>query len=321
MTTMEETEKAPLWLAIEENIFALEGQISLENKESAIQDIVAKLNGDGYAISKSGRKMLSLRWAVDEMLQVGRPMLKDLKAGLDALSLDELANPCHASYKVTDAMEKTWASIQKTERREAIVEMFTEAKLGLLFDKAKGMEGDLGIRLVIAEEVESEIILERLGITQEKLDQVNADIAAEIAARENVRALLEKVEGKSDEEKVKFLFNQNITEDLIIEVAGIGEAAIAAAKKAMEEELKEQERLAAEEAARKKAEAEGPALEDIPMEELAEHIYAIREIQYFSEVEKEIRTMCEQSAIPKSVVDLSFADPDKFDELEKQCEG
>ena len=89
----------------------------------------------------------------------------------------------------------------------------------------------------------------------------------------------------------------------------------------MEEELAEKQRLAEEEAARKKAEAEGPSLDDIPSDELVDFIDSIREIMEFSDVEKEIRTMCEQSAIPKALVDIAVSDPDKLDELEKKAEG
>ena len=89
----------------------------------------------------------------------------------------------------------------------------------------------------------------------------------------------------------------------------------------MEEELKEKQRLAEEEAARKKAEAEGPALEDIPSDQMIEYIDSIREIMEFSDVEKEIRVMCEQSSIPKALVDIAVSDPGKLDELEKQAQG
>jgi hypothetical protein len=41
----------------------------------------------------------------------------------------------------------------------------------------------------------------------------------------------------------------------------------------------------------------------------------------FSDVEKDIRTMCEQSAIPVALVDIAISDPDKLDELEKEAEG
>jgi len=53
---------------------------------------------------------------------------------------------------------------------------------------------------------------------------------------------------------------------------------------------------------------------------MIDHIDAIREIMEFSEVEKEIRTMCEQSAIPVCLVDIAVTDPDKLDELEKNAE-
>lgn len=81
------------------------------------------------------------------------------------------------------------------------------------------------------------------------------------------------------------------------------------------------QRKAAEEEARKKAEAAGPALEDITPEDMLGHIESIREIKEFSDVEKEIRTMCEQSSIPQCLVDIAISDPDKLDELEKEAEG
>ena len=63
------------------------------------------------------------------------------------------------------------------------------------------------------------------------------------------------------------------------------------------------------------------ALDAIPADQMLEYIESIREIMEFSDVEKEIRTMCEQSAIPKALVDIAVSDPDKLDELEKQAEG
>jgi hypothetical protein len=89
----------------------------------------------------------------------------------------------------------------------------------------------------------------------------------------------------------------------------------------MEEELAEKQRLAEEAAARKEAEAAGPALEDIPPEEMLDHIEAIREILEFSDVEKEIRVMCEQSDIPKELVEIAVSDPDRLDELEAEAEA
>ncbi|MGD8459714.1 MAG: hypothetical protein PVH27_05155, partial [Desulfobacterales bacterium] len=143
----------------------------------------------------------------------------------------------------------------------------------------------------------------------------------ERAERARVAKLLEAVEGKSDEEKVKHLFTNDVSEELIIEMAKVDQDAINAAKKAMEEELKEKQRLEAEAAAKKAAEAAGPALEDIPPDEMLDHIEAIREIMEFSDEEKEIRVMCEQSSIPKALVDIAVSEPDKLDELEKKAEG
>ena len=82
-------------------------------------------------------------------------------------------------------------------------------------------------------------------------------------------------------------------------------------KKAMEEEL----------AAKKAAEAAGPSLENIDSDDMLEYIEGIREVLEFSDVEKDIRTMCEQSSIPKALVDIAISDPDKLDELEKEAEG
>ena len=103
-------------------------------------------------------------------------------------------------------------------------------------------------------------------------------------------------------------------------MAKVGQKAINGVKKAMEEELKEKQRLAEEAAAKKKEAAAGPALEDIPPEEMLDHIEAIREIMEFSDQEKEIRVMCEQSSIPKCLVDIAVSEPDRLDELEKEAE-
>ena len=54
---------------------------------------------------------------------------------------------------------------------------------------------------------------------------------------------------------------------------------------------------------------------------MLEYIEGIREVLEFSDVEKDIRTMCEQSSIPKALVDIAISDPDKLDELEKKAGG
>ena len=69
------------------------------------------------------------------------------------------------------------------------------------------------------------------------------------------------------------------------------------------------------------AEAEGPSLEEISPEDMLDHIEALREIMEFSDVEKEIRVMAEQSGVPKALVDIVISDPDRLDELEAEAEG
>ncbi|MBW1888617.1 MAG: hypothetical protein JRI52_09760, partial [Deltaproteobacteria bacterium] len=174
---------------------------------------------------------------------------------------------------------------------------------------------------LIDEKVAPEVVTNALEITAEKLEQVNAEMEKEHAERARVTALLEAVEGKSNEEKVKHLFENDISEELIIEMAKVDQGVIDTVKQAMEDELKEKQRLAEEEAARKKETAAGPTLEDIPPDEMLDYIESIREIMEFSDKEKEIRVMCEQSSIPKDLVDIAVSEPDRLDELEKKAEG
>jgi hypothetical protein len=321
MATTDETEKKPLWVGIEEKLLELNpGELSGQAKEAAIQKIVGELDDEGFDVSKRGGKMMQLRWAMDEMLIVGRPLMKDFNAAIAALSLKDVPDPYSATSKLIDNLGETWKELKKVECRLDIIRIVEETRLDLLVKKAKEMSENESIRYLIGELLEREVIVTKLGITEEKLVEVEAEIAKEKAEIERVANLLEKVDGKSDEEKVKHLITNNVAEDLIIEMAAVDQAAINNAKKAMEEEIKEQQRLAEEAAAKKKAEAAGPSLEDITPGDMIDHIDSIREIMEFSEVEKEIRTMCEQSSIPQCLVDIAVSDPDKLDELEKKAE-
>jgi len=322
MTTTDETKKKPLWLRIEEDLLELNaGELSGQAKEAAIQKIAGDLDNAGFNVSKSGGKMLQLRWAMDDMLKVGRPLMKDFNDAIAALSLEDLLDPYSATSNLLDNLGKTWKELKKSDRRGEVIRIVEETRLDLLVIKAKELPENESIRFLIEEQVTSEVIIKKLGITEEKLAEVNAEIEKEKAEMARVATLLEAVDGKSDEEKVKHLITNNVAEELIIEMAGVDQGAIDNVKKAMEEELKEQQRLAAEEAAKKKAEAAGPALGDIPPDQMIDYIDSIREILEFSDVEKEIRTMCEQSSIPQSLVDIAVSDPDKLDELEKEAEG
>jgi hypothetical protein len=322
MTTSDETKKKPLWLLIEENILELDTQDLLEeNMEASIQRIAGELDNAGYNVSRHGGNLLQLRWAMNETRKVGRPLMKDFNTAVAALKLEDVADPYAATNKLIGDIGKTWPEFKKSERRVDVIRIVEETKLDLLIAKAKGLADDKGIRLLIEQEVDSEVITKALGITGEKLKQVNAEMEKERSERARVAKLLEAVEGKSNEEKVKHLFVNNVPEKLIIEMAKVDQDAINSVKQAMEAELKEKQRLEEEAAARKKEEAAGPALEEIPPDEMLAHIEAIREIMEFSDKEKEIRVMCEQSSIPKCLVDIAVSDPERLDTLEKEAEG
>jgi len=322
MTTSDETKKKPLWLSIEENILELGSQdLSGDNLEASIQRIAGELDTAGYNVSRHGGNMLQLRWAVNETRKVGRPLMKDFNAAIAALTLEDASDPYLTTDKLIRDLGKTWPKLRESDRRPDVIRIVEKTKLDLLIAKAKGLSDDKGIRLLIEEKVASDVITAAMEISGEKLKQVNTEMEKERAERARVAKLLEAVAGKSDEEKVRHLFDNNVSEALIIEMAGVDQGAIDGAKRAMEAELKEKQRLAEEEAARKKAEAAGPALGDIPPDEMLAHIEAIREIMEFSDVEKEIRVMCEQSSIPKALVDIAVSEPDRLDELEKEAQG
>ena len=322
MTTSDAAQKKPLWLSIEENIFKLDSHdLSGKNLEASIQRVAGELDNAGYNVSRNGGNMLQLRWAMNDAQKVGRPFLKDFKTAIAALTLEDAADPYATTDKLISAIGQTWPELQKSERRPDVIRIVEKQKLDLLIAKAKGLPDDKGVRLLIKEKVAADVITAALEITADKLKEVNALMEKERAEYARVTALLEAVAGKSDEEKVRHLFANNVSEKLIIEMAKVEQGAINAVKQAMEAELKEKERLEAEAAARKKEAAAGPSLEQIPPGEMLAYIESIREIMEFSDVEKEIRVMCEQSSIPKALVDVAVSDPAKLDELEKKAQA
>jgi hypothetical protein len=322
MTTSDATEKRPLWLLIEENILGLDSQdLSAENLEASIQRIAGEIDNAGYNVSRHGGNLLQLRWTLNDTHKVGRPLMQDFNTAIAALTLEDVADPYFAANKLINDIGKTWPKLKRSERRADVIQIVEKAKLDLLISNAKGLPDDEGIRFLIEEQVAPEVITNALDITGEKLEQVNDAMENERAERARVEKLLQAVDGKSNEEKVKHLFTNNVTEELIIEMAKVDQGAINSVKQAMEAELKEKQRLDEEAAARKKEEAAGPALEEIPPDEMLEHIESIREIMEFSDQEKEIRVMCEQSSIPKALVDIAVSEPDRLDELEKEAEG
>ena len=322
MTTSDPTEKKPLWLLIEKNILELDSQdLSEENFEASIQRIAGKLDNAGFSVSRHGGNIRQLRYAMDEARKAGRPFMADFNTAVAALTLEDVADLYPAVTKLINDLGETWPELKRSERRPDVIWIVEKTKLDLLITKAKGMPDDKGIRLLIEEKVAPETITSAMDITEEKLKQVNTEMEKERAERARIAKLLEAVEGKSNEEKVKHLLTNNVSEKSIIEVAKLDQDTINHVKQAMEAELKEKQRLEEEAAAKKKAEAEGPKLEDIPPDTMLGYIESIREIMEFSDQEKEIRIMCDQSAIPKSLVDIAVSDPDKLDELEKGAGG
>ncbi len=322
MTKSKATAKKPLWLLIEEKILEVDSQdLSGKNLEASIQRIAGELDSAGNNVSRHGGNMINLRFAVDRAREVGRPLLKDFNDAISVLTLEDVAAPYVATNNLLDQLAETWPEIKRSERRPIVIKIIENTKLDLLIAKAKSLPDDEGIRMLIEEKVDFPVITKGLEITDEKLEQVNEQIKKERAERARVASLLEKVADKTKEEKVRHLFDKDVSEELIMEMAEVDQGVLDAVKKAMEEELKEKQKLAEEEAARKKAEAEGPSLDDIPPDDMLDYIESIREIMEFSDEEKEIRVMCEQSAIPKALVDIAVSEPDKLDELEKKAEG
>jgi len=322
MTTSNATEKKPLWLQIEENILGLGSQdLSGAKFEESIQRIAGELDNAGFNVSHHGGNLLQLRWALNETRKVGKPLMEDINTAIAAFTLADLADLYLATNTLISDIGKTWPELKKSERRSDVIQMVEKTKLNLFIAKAKELPGDEGIRLLIEDKVAPEAITSAMDITEEKLQQVNTQMEEERAERARVETLLGKVEGKPNEEKVKNLIENNVAEELIIEMAKVDQGVVDAVKQAMEEELKEKQRLAEEEAARKKEAAAGPALENIPSDEMLDYIESIREIMEFSDQEKEIRVMCEQSSIPKGLVDIAVSEPEKLDELEKAAEG
>jgi hypothetical protein len=322
MTTNDTEEKRPLWLLIEEQFLDLASEdLSEGNQEQTIQRIAGELDKTGYNVSLHGGNMLALRRAMKERCKVGRPFMKDFNDAVGALTLEDVADPVAATGKLTRDLGESWPEIRGSKRKADVLRIVEKTKLDLLISKAKSLPGDEGIRLLIEEELASEVIIEALGINEDKLGEVNAELEKERAERARVETLLEDVEGKSNQEKVRHLLTKGVTDALIIEMAEVDQSAVASVRKTIEKELEEKQRLEEEAAAKKKAEAAGPPLEDIPPDQMLEYIESIREILEFSDQEKEIRIMCEQSSIPQALVDIAVSEPEKLDELEKEAEG
>jgi len=314
--------KEPLWLLIEKQIQKYTDEDFTEaNSLTTSRKIALELDKTGYNVSKHGGNWLKLRAAVKARNRVGRPFMQDFDQAVSALSLEDIKDTYATAMKIIRELGRDWPSFLTSEHRADVDEIVGNRRIGLTIARAKELPGEPGIRYLISESFEPQAIMEALGVSEEEYKSVKSKVDTEFAEKARVQELFAAVEDASEEDKIKHLLNKNAADELIVEIGGIGQSAIDAVKKAMEQELAEKKRKEEELAAKKAAEAEGPGLEEIGSDDMLEYIEGIREILEFSDVEKEIRIMCEQSSIPKALVDIAISDPDKLDELEKKAGG
>ena len=312
----------PLWLLIEKEIQNYkDGDFSDANSLKTTKKIAATLDETGYNVSKSAGNWLQLQKAVESRNTVGRPFIKDFDKAIADLKLDDIQDTYFTSMGIINNLGKDWPDFLKSENRSDVEDIVKNRKVELVTAKAKELGGEEGIRFLIAELFEAAKIIEIMGVSEDEYKTVQTKVDAEFAEIKRVKDLLVSAEDKSDDEKIKHLLNENVTDDLILEIGGFDQSALDKVKKAMEAELAEKKRKEEELAAQKAAEAAGPSLEDISSDDMLEYIEGIREILDFADSEKDIEIMCEQSSIPKALVEIAISDPDKLDELEKQAEG
>ena len=322
MTENLSASKEPLWMLMEKQIqeYSDEDFAEAQAFETA-RKIAEALDQTGLNVSKHGGNWMRLIEAIKARNRVGRPFMQDFNQAVSALGLDDIQDTYATAMKIIRDLGKDWPSFLASKNRADVDDIVANKKVELVIARAKELPGEPGIRYLISESFEPQVIMEALGISEDEYKGVKSKMDAERAEKERVKGLFAAVEDASEEEKIKHLLNKDAADELIVEIGGIKQSAIDAVKKAMEKELAEKKRKEEELAAKKAAEAAGPALEDIAPDEMLEYIEAIREILEFSDVEKDIRIMCEQSSIPKALVDIAVSEPDKLDEMEKKAEG
>jgi len=314
--------KEPLWMLIEKQIQEYtDDDFAEANCLATSQKIAEELDKTGYNVSKHGGNWIQLKAAAKARSLVGRPFMEDFDKAVSGLGLDDIKDTFTAAMKIMNDLGKDWPTFLASQNRADVDEIVGNKKIDLMIAKAKETPGEEGIRYLISESFESQTIIEALGISEEEYNSAKTKVDAELAEKKRVQDLFKSMADASEEDKIKNLLNRNVSDELIVEIGGIGQSAIDAVKKSMEVELAEKKKKEEELAAKKAAEAAGPSLDNIDPDEMLEYIEGIREILEFSDVEKDIRVMCEQSSIPQALVDIAISDPDKLDELEKEAEG
>jgi len=312
----------PLWLLIETEIQNYkDGDFSDANSLETSKKIAATLDETEYNVSKSAGNWLKLQTAVEARNTVGRPFIKDFDQAIAGLTLDDIQDTYFTSMGIINNLGKDWPAFLKSENRPDVEKIVQNKKVELVTARAKELGGEEGIRFLIAESFEAQKIVEIMGVSEEEYKTVQARVDAELAEIKRVKDLLASDEEASDEDKIKHLLNENVTDELILEMGGFDQSALDKVKKEMEAELAEKKKQEEELAAQKAAEAAGPSLDDISSDDMLEYIESIREILDFADSEKDIRIMCEQSSIPNALVDIAVSEPNKLDELEKAAEG
>ncbi len=314
--------KEPLWMLIEKQIQKYTDEdFTAANSLATARKIAEELDTTGYNVSKHGGNWMQLTAAVKARNRVGRPFMQDFNQAVSALGLDDIKDTYATAMKIISDLGRDWPSFLASKHRADVDEIIGNKKIELMIAMAKELSGEPGIRYLISESFEPQAIMEALGVSEEEYKSVKSKVDAELAEKARVQELFAAVVDASEEDKIKHLLNKNAADELITEIGGIEQSAIDAVKKAMEKELAEKKKKEEELAAKKAEEAAGPTLENIDSDDMLEYIEGIREVLEFSDVEKDIRTMCEQSSIPKALVDIAISDPDKLDELEKKAGG
>jgi len=314
--------KEPLWLLIETEIEKYaDSDCTVSNSLATSRKIAGELDKTGYNVSRHGSNWMQLTRAVKARDRVGRPFMQDFSQAVSSLALEDIKETYAAAMKIIADLGKDWPSFLASKHRADVEKIVVNKKTGLMIARAKELPCEFGIRYLITGSFEPQVIIEALGIAEEEYKSVKLKVDAELAEKERVRGLFAAVVNDSEEDKIKHLLNSSAADELITEIGGIEQSSIDVVKKAMEEELAEKKKKEEEMAAQKAAEAAGPSLEDINSNDMLEYIEGIREILEFSDAEKEIRIMCEQSSIPSVLVDIAISDPDKLDEMEEKAGG
>jgi hypothetical protein len=314
--------KEPLWLLIEREIQNYKDDDFSDAKIlETTHKIATQLDKTGYNVSKSGGNWLQLQTVVDKRKMVGRPLIKDFDQAIEALILDDIEDTYATAMAIINKLSKDFPYFSVSENRSEVDDIVRTKRIELVTAKAKELDSEEGIRLLISETFEPQNIIDIMGVPENEYKEVKAKIDAELAEIKRVEDLLFSVAEAPEKEQIKLLINENVSDELILEIGGFEQSTLDSIKKEMEKELAEKKRKEEELAAEVAAKAAGPSLDEISPEDMLEYIEGLREILDFADSENDIRIMAEQSSIPKALVDIAVSEPDKLDELEKEAEG